>query len=221
MKHCPHCQADIKGDWEECPLCQTSLSSKGETVEKDPFPEIPLRFNQQRMTRLLILISILIVLAYFITQWFWSFEFFGLDYVLFGVMSMWLAVVIILRKRRNIAKGIVYLLVFLSLLSLYFDFTNGWTAWSITYAIPIICTSALVAMFLTVQVTRLEAEEYVLYLEAAAMLGILPLIFVVFNWTTHSLPSYISIGLSVFMFCSILLFHWEKVISELHKRMHI
>lgn len=218
MKQCRKCQAKVKGDWIDCPLCQTVLAEpeKAET-EQSPFPVVPLRFNRERVTTLLSLVSVLIIVLYFIVQWFWSFQIFGLDYILFGIMSMWMVVLIIIRKRRNITKGIVYLILFLSGISLYFDYSNGWSAWSITYSIPIICTSALIAMFLAIQVVRLDAEDYVLYLQAAALLGFIPLIFLLLDWTTIALPSWISFATSTIMFWSVVLLHGKKIMGALRK----
>lgn len=179
MIQCIQCHAKVKGDWDVCPLCQSPFAEQKENAEENqgPFPVVPLRFNREKVTKLLSLVSVLVIVAYFIIQWFWSFQVFGLDYVLFGIMSMWMVVLIIIRKRRNITKGIVYLIIFLSVISLYFDYSNGWSAWSITYSIPIICTFALIAMFLAIQVVRLDTGDYVLYLQAAALLGLIPLFF--------------------------------------------
>lgn len=219
MKQCIQCHAKVKGDWDVCPLCQSPFAEQKENAEENqgPFPVVPLRFNREKVTKLLSLVSVLVIVAYFIIQWFWSFQVFGLDYVLFGIMSMWMVVLIIIRKRRNITKGIVYLIIFLSVISLYFDYSNGWSAWSITYSIPIICTFALIAMFLAIQVVRLDTGDYVLYLQAAALLGLIPLVFLFLGWTTHPLPSWISFLISTVMFWSVIALHGKQILKTLRK----
>ncbi|WP_225742790.1 DUF6320 domain-containing protein [Marinilactibacillus sp. Marseille-P9653] len=218
MNPCPHCKTIVKGEWSECPLCGKQIVKLEQAeVASDPFPAIPLRFNRARITKLLTLISVVAIVIYFLVQWLWSFEFFGLDYVVFGIMSMWMVVLIIIRKRRNITKGILYLILLLSGISLYFDFINDWSGWSITYSIPIICIFALVAMFLAIQMVRLDTEEYVLYLQAAALLGFIPLIFLLLGWTTQPLPSLISFMISTMMFWSVIILQGKEIRRTLRK----
>ncbi|WP_423190410.1 DUF6320 domain-containing protein [Alkalibacterium sp. f15] len=222
MKHCPKCRADVKGDWEKCPLCQTSLKkSDSEIIEESDFPEIPLQFNRKKIKQHLSLSSFLMILLYFVAHFIWRFQFFNLEYVLFGIMIMWVMMHVIVRKRRNIVKGIVYILVLFSLLSLYFDYINGWLGWSLTFVIPILCISALLAMFISIQVVNLKAEDYVLYLQLAAILGLIPAVFLLMNWVVVALPSLLSVVFSLVMSIAVFYRHRQAVISELEKRMHV
>ncbi|MFO8069633.1 MAG: DUF6320 domain-containing protein [Alkalibacterium sp.] len=222
MKRCPKCRANVKGDWDQCPLCQTSLKKgDSETNEESDFPEIPLQFNRKKIKQHLSLSSIFLILLYFVAHFIWRFEFFNLEYVLFGIMIMWLMMLVIVRKRRNIVKGIVYILVLFSLLSLYFDYINGWLGWSLTFVIPILCISALLAMFISIQVISLKAEEYVLYLQLAAIMGLIPAVFLLMNWVVIALPSVLSVVFSLVMSIAVFFRHRQAVISELEKRMHV
>ncbi|OJF97142.1 DUF6320 domain-containing protein [Alkalibacterium sp. 20] len=222
MKYCSKCRADVKGDWEKCPLCQTSLKkSNSETIEESDFPEIPLQFNRKKIKQHLSLSSFLMILLYFVAHFIWRFQFFNLEYVLFGIMIMWVMMHVIVRKRRNIVKGIVYILVLFSLLSLYFDYINGWLGWSLTFVIPILCISALLAMFISIQVVNLKAEDYVLYLQLAAIMGLIPAVFLLMNWVVVALPSLLSVVFSLVMSIAVFFRHRQAVISELEKRMHV
>ena len=222
MKCCPECRAYVKGDWDKCPLCQTSLiKGDSETNEESDFPEIPLQFNRKKIKQYLSLSSIILILLYFVAHFIWRFQFFNLEYVLFGIMIMWLMMLVIVRKRRNIVKGIVYILVLFSLLSLYFDYINGWIGWSLTFVIPILCISALLAMFISIQVVNLKAEDYVLYLQLAAIMGLIPAVFLLLNWVVVALPSVLSVVFSLVMSVAVFFRHRQAVISELEKRMHV
>lgn len=222
MNHCPACHVDIKGDWARCPLCQTKLKiKKSEEAEETDFPEVPLRFNRKKIRSILSLSSVLIIFLYFIAHFIWRFEFFDLEYVLFGIMIMWLMMLVIVRKRRNIVKGIVYILFLFSILSLYFDYINGWLGWSLTFVIPILCISALLSMFISIQLMNLKAGDYVLYLQLAAIIGLIPAIFLLMDWVVFSLPSLLSILFSLLMSIAVFFRHRRAVISELEKRMHV
>lgn len=221
MRHCYNCKVDIKGDYNTCPLCHESLILENKSAEQNPYPDIPLRFNKQQVVKLLIIVSIVIIGLWFIIEGLSSRQITPLKLVLLGVMSMWLVVLIIIRKRRNIAKGIVYLIVSLSLIGVYFDYLDGFGGWSTTYVVPIICSFALIAMFIAVRVVRLEVGDYVLYLLIAALLGLIPALFLLFNWVTQPIPALLSIVLSGVMLILILVFWGSDILGELKKRMHI
>lgn len=225
MSYCSHCEATVKGDWSHCPLCQTTLVQKDSTEsmkkQNSSFPDIPLRFNREKALQSFLRYSLVIVLFYFIVQYFWTFEFFGLEYVVLGLMVTWTNIVFLVRKRRNLAKAINYILFFVSIVSIYMDYLRGWTGWSITFVVPILSISSLIAISISIRVVRLKVEDYVLYLQLAAMVGIVPLIFLLMGWTGDPLPSIVSVVFSFSLFVFILIRYRRKVMKELQKRMHI
>lgn len=224
MKTCPNCKASVKGEWTSCPLCETFLmeSKKDQEIEESSFLRLPLTFNRQQAIKIYLRISLVLVFIYFIAHYIWSFQFFGLEYVLFGLFITWTLFVIFLRKRRNIAKVILYFLIFISMVTIYFDYVNdGWIGWSITFVVPILSVSALLAILISVLVVRLRFEDYILYLQLAALVGLVPLVFLIMGWVGHPLPSVLSVIFSLVMFVTLLIRYRKQMISELQKRMHI
>lgn len=222
MKTCPRCQASVKGEWAKCPLCKTTLmTDSAEEIKASSFLQVPLTFNRQKAMRVFFRLSLILVMLYFIVHYFWAFQFFGFEYVLFGLLITWTLIVILIQKRRNIAKAILYILFFTSLVSIYFDYLNGWLSWSLTFVIPILSISSLLAMSISIQVANLKPEDYVLYLQLAALVGIVPLLFLIMGWVGHPLPSILSVVLSLVMFVSVLLRYRVMMVRELQKRMHI
>lgn len=224
MKHCRECNIDVLDNWSVCPLCHTPLDEpdrKKSDAQTTAFPEVPLRFQRKKIKQFLTMLSIVSIVLYFISQFIWRFRFFGLEFVLFGLMATWLMVVVLIRKRRNIVKGIVYILILFSLLSLYFDYIFGWLGWSLTFVIPILCIAALLAMFVVIQVVKLQAGDYILYLQLAALMGFVPFLFIVMDWVVIDLPSWFSVLFSFVMFWSVLLKHGKAIKNELAKRMHV
>lgn len=222
MNYCSNCKTSVKGDWSVCPLCGTELiyNEKIQT-EKTSFLNIPLRYNRKLIKQAYFKMSLVVVFIYFIIQLFYPFRFFGLEYVLFGLLISWTMIVIFIRKRRNIAKAIVYLLLFISLFSLYFDYTNGWRGWSVTFVLPILSMSALLAIFITMQVVHLKINDYILYLQLVALFGLIPLIFLFMGWVGHPLPSLLSVIFSLAMFVGVLINYRSLLIQEIQKRMHL
>lgn len=225
MNYCPNCEVTVRGDWSHCPLCQTTLTQNNSTdslkEQNSAFPDIPLRFNREKAIQSFLRYSLVIVLFYFIVQYFWTFEFFGLEYVLLGLVVTWTNIVFLVRKRRNLAKAINYVLFFVSIVSVYIDYLRGWIGWSITFVVPILSISSLIAISISIRVVRLKVEDYILYLQLAAMVGIAPLLFLLMGWTGNPLPSIVSVVLSLSLFIFILIRYRKKVIKELQKRMHI
>lgn len=223
MKVCPNCKASIVGDWQSCPLCKDELQLKGVEGKnaESVFLNFSLEFNRQKALQLLIRLSLLLVLIYFVVQIFWPFRFFGLEYVIFGLLITWTLFVIFVQKRRNIVKTILYYLLFISIVSVYFDYTNGWLGWSITFVIPIISIASLLAMFIYAQVASLEISDYILYLQLTSLLGLVPLLFLIMNWVELALPSVLSVLFSLFMFVLLFLKYRRLMLFELQKRMHL
>lgn len=81
--------------------------------------------------------------------------------------------------------------------------------------------SALLAIFIAMQVINLKVQDYVLYLQLAALFGLIPLLFLIMNWVGHPLPSLLSVILSIIMFIGVLIRYRKLLIRELQKRMHI
>lgn len=220
MNHCPQCQIDIKGDWKHCPLCSTPLNI-GDKRVSSPYPDVPLKFNRQKGTKILSFVSLAIIFITFVVGLLWRGRIQSLQGALFGIMTMWLVVLIIIRKRRNLTKSILYLLVCLSLICIYFDYLNGWTAWSTTYAVPIICGFSLLAMFLAVRFVKMKIGDYILYLLAASILGLIPALFLLFDWVRNPIPAWISFGLSLSFLVATLVFRGREIQHELQKRLFI
>lgn len=223
MKACPNCKANVVGDWKDCPLCKDELQFKREEEKyaESVFLNFPLKFNRQKALQLLIRASLLLVVIYFVVQVFWPFRFFGLEYVIFGLLITWTLLVIFMQKRRNIVKTILYYLLFISLVSIYFDYINGWLGWSITFVLPVISIASLLAMFIYAQVAPLEISDYILYLQLTSLLGLVPLVFLIMDWVVLTLPSILSVLFSLFMFFLLLLKYRQMMILELQKRMHL
>lgn len=222
MNYCPACKVEVKDEWELCPLCQTPLKEDlGKIEEETTFLNPPLKFDRVNVLHGFTAFSFVIILAYFIIQFFWPFQFFGLEYILFGLMITWMMIIILLRKRRNIVKGIIYILILFSLLSVYFDYSNAGVGWSITFNIPILCLSAIIAMFTSLRFVNLKVGDYILYLQLTAIVGTVPLVFLLLDWVGHPLPSIISASVSIVLFFYLFIKHYQKIKDELKKRLHV
>jgi hypothetical protein len=220
MRRCADCAVSIEGGWTLCPLCGGPLS--GEAVAS-PFPAVPLRFSRRRVWRALFLTSIAVILASFALQLLFSRGSVGIGVlrsVWLGVITMWLVALMAFRKRRNVAKGTVYLVVLVGLICVYWDYLTGWRGWSLTYAVPIICACSIVGLLITVRMMRTEVGDHIVYSGLTLLLGLAPIGFLALGWVTNPLPSSICVALG----CTMVLMQIARgpdLRHELAKRLHL
>lgn len=221
MKRCPECAVNIEGTWRHCPLCATPTT--GEPT-RSTFPAVPLTFSRRRILKILFLSSIALILGSMAAQLLLdrSPDGFGfLRSLWLGVTAMWLVVLMAVRKRRNVAKNIVYLVLLIGLVCVYWDYLSGWHGWSLSYAVPIVCGSSILALLITVQVMRIEVGEYIVYSGLTVLLGLAPIGFLVFGWVTQPLPSAICSAISIVALVTLQVYRGAEVRHELAKRLHL
>ena len=221
MRRCSECSVAIEGAWTRCPLCAAPVM--GDAVPS-PLPTVPLTFSRHRLLRILFLTSLVVIAGSLAAQLLLSHkpEGFGvLRSGWLGVTAMWLVVLMAVRKRRNVAKGTIYLVVLIGLVCVYWDYLTGWRAWSLTYALPIVCASSIAALLITVRAMRFEATEHILYSGLAAVLGLAPIVFLAFGWVTYPLPSALCGGLSILALVLLQLARGREVRLELARRLHV
>jgi hypothetical protein len=212
---------DVEGSWSRCPLCGEPLT--GQAVAS-PLPAVPLTFSRRRVLRVLFLSSLALILASFVAQLLFSHGPAGigaLRSVWLGVSAMWLVVLMAVRKRRNVAKNTVYVVILVGLVCAYWDYLTGWRGWSLTYAVPIVCACSIVGLLITVRVMRTGVGDYILYSGLTVLLGLAPIGFLAFGLVTSPLPSGICGTISVVTLVLLQLFRGADVRHELAKRLRL
>jgi hypothetical protein len=221
VSRCTQCHVDIEGGWTRCPLCAAPVSGE---ASSSPLPTVPLRFSRRRLLRVLFLTSLAVILASFVVQLLLSRGQAGigaLRSVWLGLITMWLVVLMAVRKRRNVAKGTVYLVVLVGLICVYWDWLTGWRGWSLTYAVPIVDACSVVALLIAVRAMRTEVGEHILYSGLTVLLGLAPVVFLALGWVMNPLPSGICGALSLVALVLMQASGGAEVRHELAKRLHL
>jgi len=230
IKRCNHCQMYIRGNKSECPLCRNTLPDDGNINAQDEiYPEIPPAFERHLAVRIMAFITIVTIVASFVVYNIFPsvvnkilppdinwpiFE-------VFALLSMWLSFIVVMRKRHNITKNIMWQVIVVSVLSVIWDWRTGCRGWSLDYVIPITCVVAMLVMYVTAKVLKLSARDYIAYFLLDGLFGILPIIFILFDLINVFYPSAICVAVSIIFLSAILIFQGENIKMELIKRMHI
>lgn len=222
MQYCNHCIVNIKDNKDKCPLCGNVLPELIiDDIEGNTFPIIPPFFESNMILKIMMFISLsAIVISFSIDFLFPSIINWPLLFV-FGIISAWLGLYFIIRKGYHIPKKIIWQVIIISTLSIFWDWKTGWRGWSLDYVIPITIVSAMIIMYVTAKVFRLSTRDYITYSLIDGFFGIVPVLFIVFNWVNVIYPSIISISVSVISLAAIFIFQGDSIKAELDKRMHI
>ncbi|MFC0673861.1 DUF6320 domain-containing protein [Brachybacterium hainanense] len=221
MRRCYACGVDIEGAWEHCPLCGGTVTG---TSVPSPFPVLPLRYSRRRLYQTLFLASLGVILASFALQLLFDRRPAGIGLgrsLWLGIAAMWLVTLMAVRKRRNVAKSVVYLVVIVGGICAYWDYLAGWDGWSLTYAVPIMCGCSILALVIAVPALRLETGDHVLYSGLTLLLGLVPMVFVVLGWVSDPLASICSTLASVLVLLLQQRVRFADAAHELGKRLHL
>lgn len=222
MQYCSYCGVYIRGNKKNCELCGNSLSTDdGRDENPKIYPDIPPAYEHHLAIRIMLLISIITVVVNFAVYLIFPVNIKWPLFVVFGLLSMWLSLTMVIRKRHNIPKNIMWQVAIVSALSFFWDWRTGFWGWSLDYIIPFACIAAMIVMYVTAKIMKLSIREYIIYSLIDSLFGIIPILFIVFHWINVIYPSIICVGISIIFLSTIFIFHGENIMTELHKRMHI
>ena len=222
MKYCNNCRVHVRGTNETCVLCDNPLScGEGDDGREDPFPEIPPEYERHLAMRIMILVSVSAVVISFTVRILIPTPVNWPLFVLFGLLCTWASLIVIIRKRHNIPKTIIWQVSIVSISSVLWDSQTGWHGWSVDYVIPTAFAAAILVMYIAGKITRLKINDYIFYALISGFFGIAPALFILFNVAQVRYPSLICVASSIIFLSALFLFHGSNIKKELKKRMHI
>lgn len=221
MPYCVKCKTSITGNLQRCPLCQNDLIDNN-TNKDNIFPTIsPPKHPYRKYIKLIGFltivaggISIIINLCVPTINW-WSL------FVLAGIASLWLSFAVIIKKRNNIPKNILWEVLVVSIIAIVWDLFTGFNKWSIDYVLPILCSCAMIAMAVTAKIKKLHIEDYIIYLIIDSIFGIVPLILILCGALTVIYPSAVCVVGSIVSLSALLIFEGTALKAEIIRRMHL
>lgn len=225
MKYCNYCKVQIRGNRNNCPLCSNILADVADTEvykgQGEIFPSIPPIYEYHLAMRIMIFISVVAIVISFVVYIIYPIYAIRPTFVILGLISMWLSLIMVLWKRHNIAKNILWQVIIVSFMAVIWDWNTGWKGWSLSYVIPILVVAATIVMYVSAKIMKLSVSDYIAYLFLDGLLGIVPVIFILFHLVEVTYPSILSVAASVIFLAAILIFQGENIKMELNKRMHL
>jgi len=221
MLKCDNCKVSLKGNHTVCPLCG-GIVQKSDGVEEEAFPNLPTIYEEFHLfIRIMIMISISAIIISFAVNVIFTRESKWSFLVAAGILCMWISMVVIIRKKSNIPKTILWQVVLISVLSFLWDWSMGWRGWSIDFVIPSICVGAMIIMAIAAKLLKIGVRDLLVYLFVDGVFGFVPIIFILFGKLNILFPSVICVAASAISLSALLLFEWDNMKMELNKRMHI
>lgn len=221
---CSNCGCAIRGFKAKCPLdnepLQLSTDARSDEA-RDVFPAAGQKMNHLLLTRLFAFISFAAMVISVMIDYTLELPLNLPLMTLLGIISTWASVGAVVARRRQISKIVSWQVTILTLLMLAWDWIFGWQGWSLNFAIPIIMLAAQTTLYILARALHLESGDYLIYLLLCALLGLVPLLFLIFGWITIQLPSVICVGVSLLMIVGALIFQGGVIKHELTKRLHI
>lgn len=221
MLYCKKCNLHITGTPKYCPLCQGELTGSRKEAE-NLFPFVPpIIFIHRTMLQWILFATVVVaVICIFLNI---SFPFSGSwsIFVVMGFVSLWVTVAMIIKKRNNIPKNILWQVGIVSALAIFWDHFTGYSGWAINFVVPILCTCAMIAMALIAKIRKLEIEDYIVYLLLDCLFGIIPLICLLRGSLYFVYPSTICVAASLISLSALFLFEGKAFRAEIIRRMHL
>ncbi len=221
MQKCDYCKVSLKGNYVVCPLCGGILPEKEEHSE-EIFPNLPTIFQEFNIfIRVIILISIAAIIISFAINLIFTKDSRWSLIVAAGIACMWVSLFIIIRKKNNIPKTILWQVVVIGVLSVLWDWSMGWLGWSINFVIPAICFGAMIVMAIAAKILKIGVRDLIVYLFIDIIFGFFPVIFILTGVLSVTFPSVICVAMSAISLSALILFQGDNMKAELNKRMHI
>ena len=224
MQHCPVCGVRTDGERKRCPLCGRVLSDAPETEESaGVFPVIPARRTYDLIFRISTFAAIVILVVAAVIHMLYIPHMPIFTLIVLGTVGAWIIVNVGARKRKNIAKGILWESVIALLLCLPWDWMTGWYGWSWGYVLPVLSAGLAVFYFVMGIVDSRRLGTYAGYfLITLCGTAVVAVLYFTGKMTgLHAHFAMLSMTVSVLLLLAQVVFRGRHFLSELQRWAHL
>ncbi len=219
MKRCPHCNINVGGTFDQCPLCQSKLLGD---ATLDLFP----RNDKKGGGMLPVKILAFIFLTGAVITLSLDFLFIKSEHVHFGlIVALWCFAALwymysVIRKKRVLAQLILFAVLLISIAAVLTEVIVGYKGFTTTYIVPNLLSLTLISNFILSVLDRSGRLNAMFYLISSVFLGLIPCVVVMIRRQVTPVSWEICFFTSVVVFISLLVFKRREVLNELQKRFH-
>lgn len=219
MRYCESCKVSVASGQRSCPLCHSELADRDDQFEQ-AFPSAPSVSGAKRKTKLLIYLSIVVVAACVLIDFYTARNGYWPLIAAIGMAYLWLSIRFIRKSRRNIGMLALIQIFGISLLSFVIDSATGYYQWSTNYVIPFVLISAAGLMTAVLIFRPKRFRDYILYQLGISVLGIGMSAFLLWDKSTVMWTGVVGAAYSGLTILGIMIFTPRKTRHELKKRFH-
>lgn len=210
-------------------MCQTDLEAAEKDAdateeiseEEDVFPQLQELYKRNLLFKIITFLScLLIIISVFLNLLLSGGH--GWAYIIVAAACcFWVTFYIAFRKRKNVEKAILYMEVLISFMCWLWDYFTGYHGWALDFVLPGLGMVTLLSLFIISHFLHADDDDDLIYLILGSLLGLLPLLFYALHWLRFSVPSLLCALFSVIFLTAVLIFQWERMVSEIQRRMHV
>ncbi len=189
------------------------------SAEHPPYPFIPVKTNLPLAQSILTAATIFSLLIYAAGNLWLGWQL-PLPVLLVAVATLWITVIGILGNLHNPAWAILRQTIVFSLSVIALDLLNAWEGWSITWVLPIILGSSVIATQITLLASRKALERGVFFMQANAILALTPLVFILLGWVSPLWPSLLAMGIGGVSFLITAIWRRRVFGEEVRRKLH-
>jgi hypothetical protein len=222
MKACRNCDIMVDSPIGNCPLCNTALHIVNDSPEIAAFPDLRQKAQKNYLIfRILLVLSLSICIISLTVDLLtppnlsWSLL------VVVNMLYMWIALGSAFLSQRRLGFNVfVQVLSLAALLFVISRLVIPIAHWALEYIIPFCFISGTFCITIITVVKRMQVREFVLYFILTALLGFIPLLFVLFDLVSVTWPAIGSAVYSGLSLIGIFIFADHATKMELRKRFH-
>lgn len=222
MKYCKNCHVTIENDLALCPLCQgTLIKRKGELEYDYPTNAVVDKDYKGKIRKILIYLFLCLVGLNITLNILLSISLLWAPYFIWVLLYAYFMIFSAMKSYQNMGLTIMGNVYLLSIIFLCLDLLNGFSKWSIHYAIPLLIIAGIVSLAIVMTLRKTNYIDYLIYLLVISIfgMGLLPLLLL--GLMQVILPTIVSIFLSFIAFLGMLLFGKNESRMEFLKRFHV
>lgn len=224
MKYCKYCKAKIDTTNDFCPLCFNHLTQTDGEYSQLYTPRLvneTTNITKRFLTKLFLFLTICAItvcffvnyLTDFSVRWFWV--------VTFGIIYVWVLIAHTIMSRQSAFKKVLLQLITIIVLLFFTERVSTTQNWLLQYVYPSISFTVVFVTSMILFIGHKRNENISGFLLIVLMMGIISLLFIIFNLVEFKLLNFINTIVCALTVLGLLVFGMASIRQDLSKKFHI